>query len=120
MEALPSLGNRRSTGLGQKKLGTAGEEAGDSGRGWIMPGLGSKNFGFYLNGYGGQQWGLSWGGTHTDLCFGRWLWWPSRTGFKESNRKGRRKEREAVAQWQSPCLGRLESLGPASGNAKKW
>lgn len=55
MEALPSLGNRRSTGLGQKKLGTAGEEPGDSGRGWIMPGLGSKNSGFYLNGYGGQQ-----------------------------------------------------------------
>lgn len=67
MEALPSLGDRRSTGLGQKKLGTAGEEAGDSGRGWIMPGLGSKNSGFYLNGYGGQQWGLSAEG-HTRTC----------------------------------------------------
>lgn len=30
MEALPSLGNRRSTGLGRKKLGTVGKEAGDS------------------------------------------------------------------------------------------
>lgn len=47
MEAIPSLGNRpREHGAGaEEKAG----EAGDSGRGWIVPSLGSKNSGFFLS-----------------------------------------------------------------------
>lgn len=44
------------------EVGTSGEEAGDNGRGWIMLGLSSKDSCFYPNGYGSQQWVLSWEG----------------------------------------------------------
>lgn len=90
------------------EVGTSGEEAGDNGRGWIMLGLSSKDSCFYPNGYGSQQWVLSWEGMVVVATQSK----------IQGKRKGRRKDREAVVSDQA-LVSRHNSLGPISGFAPR-
>lgn len=65
-----------------------------------MPGMSSKNSGFYPDGYGGQQQGRD---------MHRLVLWKMAVVVMQNRIQGKQQkrkkgEREAVAQWQSPCL----------------